>query len=614
MNVSRRGYYTTEYIDHKVKGTPRSMPSPTSQHHSVRDDTSEQPSKHLRFDLPSATPSVVEIIAHPDDLPEDITPAQLNYLHKGQVQQERPRNSVSYDNYYKPSRQQQRHVDPDLLEDVASLTHTEEMFFDEKRPRQQPEPIEYKGYYIDQKKRFDEAEFVKPRMYTHKTFKDVFRSDIVEDRYNPIDLVFEDPQEIRELEQKRKLRRAVKNFSKRIGGNEYESYDYHAQQAMEEERIAAEKERQEKKAQKALEKARKKEKRKSLKLSLFPKKPTVRPEAEEKEEEEDVFVKVPDDDLNEEGAPVHNKKLQKVKEKLSQAKRQLEDNYFDNYNKNVEENELMKSNKAAVEAVERAETANDTPALGPNSNFNPVWNYLLSFLVYNQVNLQQSEPTEFEAPPNKIVEVVEPKTKKLRAVAIKDKSLAKKNKKKFNLQPYKQVFQNWNQPASAYLAGQRVPKKGDVVLNVQVEQYNTSFDQASDFPEEHVVLYDDDDEVDDELVFDPKSGTFLPRSRGASTMTKLPSFSSMNYSAPAQIILNVMGLIKSIGILRKIFAPIDIIGETFPGVQTVVILIELVIFLWLLYEVSRLVDALCMAVKAVCAPMIAIGKFMNRIV
>ena len=62
-----------------------------------------------------------------------------------------------------------------------------------------------------------------------------------------------------------------------------------------------------------------------------------------------------------------------------------------------------------------------------------------------------------------------------------------------------------------------------------------------------------------------------------------------------------------------IFAPIDIIAENFPSLQTFVILIELAIFMWLLYELSLLIDALCMMVKAVCAPMIAMGRFMNRI-
>lgn len=66
--------------------------------------------------------------------------------------------------------------------------------------------------------------------------------------------------------------------------------------------------------------------------------------------------------------------------------------------------------------------------------------------------------------------------------------------------------------------------------------------------------------------------------------------------------------------MKMLFAPIDIIGEFIPGLQGVVVFIELVLFVWILYELSRLVDALCMMIKAFCAPMIAVGRFMNRVV
>lgn len=634
MNVSRHGYYTTEYIDHRRHGSPRtsSTPatlsptggSPTSMQFS--DDVSAQPSKHLRFDLPSQTPSEIDVGAHPDALPEDITPAQLTYIHKGQVQQERPRASVSYDNYYRPSRKQPavQYVpfeDPSISDEV-SLAHTEKLLFDERRPRKREEPMEYKGYYIDQKKRFDEAEFVKPRLYTHKTFKDIFKTDTIEERYNPIDLVFEDPQEQRDLEQKRKFTRTVRNLLKKIAGSEYESYDYHRQQALDEERQALERERQERKAEKALEKSKKKEKRKRLgflskRSAAQTKEDSTKEDNTKEQEEDDVFVKTTeaDSENDEEVAVANGKRLRNnIKEKLSLARKQLGDNYFDNYAKNVEETELMRNNRAVADAMDQEHGRNDEYALGPNSNFHPVWNYLLSFLVYSQPTGNGDTPREMEAPPNKIVEVTEPDTKKQRALAVKEKNPGRKLKKKLDLLPYKQVLQNWNQPASAYLAGQRVAKRGDSARNLQVEQYEPSIPSVNEFPEEHVVFYEDDGMVDDELVYDPKTGTFLPAARAPMMATNGSKFSNLNYITPARVMLSLLDLIKSIELMKRVLRPVDMIGERFPSAQTFVILVELVIFLWLLYELSLLIDAICMAVKAVCAPMIAIGKFMNKIV
>lgn len=85
-------------------------------------------------------------------------------------------------------------------------------------------------------------------------------------------------------------------------------------------------------------------------------------------------------------------------------------------------------------------------------------------------------------------------------------------------------------------------------------------------------------------------------------------------NAPIVVVSTWINLIKRIQIMKMLFAPIDIIGEFIPGLQGVVVFIELVLFVWILYELSRLVDALCMMIKAFCAPMIAVGRFMNRVV
>lgn len=76
----------------------------------------------------------------------------------------------------------------------------------------------------------------------------------------------------------------------------------------------------------------------------------------------------------------------------------------------------------------------------------------------------------------------------------------------------------------------------------------------------------------------------------------------------------ITGLIHKIKLLRSLFAPIDVVAERFPAVQTFVIFFELFVFFWLLYEVSLLIEAICMIVRTFCAPMIAFGRLMNKIV
>lgn len=617
MNVSRNGYYTSEYIDHRIHGTPL---SPLSGQFSVGEPLPKE--KNLRFDLPSLISSSTSR-TNPDDLPEDITPAQLNYLHKGQAPTlQRPRPSVSYDNYYRKSQKpKSRPVDDDLFGDQASSTNTEEILFHEPKARSIEDHNEYTGYYIDQKKRYDRAEFVKPKIYTHKTFKDVFKADVVDERYNPIDLVFEDPQEIQELEQKKKFTRAMKTVQKRMGYDDYDSYDYYTQQKLDEERRLIEQEKEKKRLEKERikqEKQAKKSGKKGLKLSLL-KKLTPPPE-----EEKEVFVENPDGDsdveIGEESPEKKKKNISKnLKMKWKLAKKQLGDNYFDNYAKNVGEKPLgdhppVEEEAPQVEYVEEEQVVPTRHGVGPNENFNPFWNYLLSYLVYELP--QAHSQAAVESPAGKIVEIVEHEVAREEKPAKKRKTKAKLSKEKSGPKmkislPYKEVLKNWNQPADMVFSGQRGQKLRELVpMDHTNESFDVVSDMSSDYPEEHLIYYDDEDSLDDELIYDPETGTLVPVSRAQSA----GAFSAIHSGTPLKIILNVNQLIKSIKIMKIIFAPIDVISEIFPNAQTLVILVELVIFMWMLYELSLLIDAICMAVKAVCAPMIAIGKFMNRIV
>lgn len=767
MNVSRTGYYTSEYIDHRINGTPRNFRTPEPQQFS-RDENVR--TKSIRFNLPSSE-SEIDVIADPDDLPEDITPAQLTYLHKseGQTIQKYSRRShtvdgangsANYDNYYRTTKQKSSLPDDDLFDDGISSTHTEEMFFHKPNPKLKQQKAEYKGYYMDQKKRYDEAEFIKPRNYKHKTFKDVFNEDRHDDdNYNPIDIVFEDSEKVREIEQKKKFMRAVRTVLTRLGKDDYDSYDYYTQQQLEkekqrsreirkkeQERIrinseleqsrstkaaavehkrlekeeaveqkrmakeeAAEMKRLKKKEAAELkrldkEQARANKKKSKLKPGMFKppaaenvdsEDPDVRSVPDSQEVVNDIFVDHYGSDYEDDPQHVSNKNLRKnLKKKWHLAKKQLGENYFDNYAKLIEEEELAKKrlnfNEMLIldeaEYTEKKEQLevnehdyNDKEPIhvtaleryvGPNSNFNPYWNYILSFLVYNQ---QGGLESNVEGPTEKVVEVVEPeegkttdqKVNKKNKKAGKSKASVEKHRQKkengkgytkrklasqgfafnlpkapkINLQPAKAVFTNWNTPASAFFTGQHLSDLRELVVSPRDQLMKEPLIDENGYPIEHTIMYEGSD-VEEELIYDPDSDEFKPLNRAnmlendglisllgglvaplgllnellMGDSVVVSQFNNLHVGAPLKVILNINQLIKRIRFLKIVFAPIDVISEMYPSTQTIVILLELVIFMWLLYELSLLIDAICMAVKAVCAPMIAIGKFMNRIV
>lgn len=694
--------------------------------------------KSLRFDLPSIE-SDFKVNADPDDLPEDITPAQLTYLHKPErlpIQKQSRRSpkkaniSANYSNYYRKTNQPSTLPDDDLFEDLASSTNTEEMLFHERKQKAKPQTIEYEGYYMDQKKRYDEAEFVKPRNYKHKTFKYVFNADRQDDdNYNPIDIVFEDPEKLREMEQKKKFMRAVRTVLAKLGKVDYDSYDYHTQQLLEKERRQAQeaRERQQEEArlvseakleqielakgataeQKRIERENAAEEKRMKKqeageqkrseketarakkskskfrtaiLKLPPGKSLVSeepdvikvPQGPEGEVVKDVFVD--DNDSDYENDPQHppNKTLRKnIKKKWRQAKKQLGENYFDNYARKIEEEELAKrnlpivydeasmtENKEENDHIEANEgDMNNVPKdaerhVGPNSSFNPYWNYILSYLVYEKPG--SSFGSEVDAPADKIVEVVEPekgkkqktsnqikeaKVEKSKHRRAKEKRVNRNGKipslgfafnlpkaPKLSLQPAKSVFRNWNTPAPAFFAGRRLSDQRELAMVSPGGQHlERPLVDEHGYPFEHTIIYDGSD-VDEELIYDPDSGEFKPLSHmmeeddglmnvnGSVVIKQKPAFHNLHVGAPLTIVLNINQLIKKIRLLKILFAPIDVISELYPSTQTIVVLLELGIFMWMLYEVSLLIDALCMTVRAVCAPMIAIGKFMNRIV
>lgn len=601
MNVSNSAYFTSEYLDKKGSRSPRYMPSRSD----IRHMPSPQENSARNSPVPRSAPE------SPDHLDEVITPAQLNYLHKS-----RQRAPVDYNAYYT---RKYRHSEPrhnrhktylydDDDDDDASSFRTDDL--DSIIEHQKTKPYEFNGYYIDQQRRYDAARDLKPKMFTHKAFMDVFEKD-KDDRISPADVVFTNREAAdQQPKQRKKFSEAMKKFQKKLGANDYESIDY------------------------------------------FSNKRT------EKKNDQDLFVDTVSDDSDVDSPSqvdhTPNKKLRRaMKKKWQGAKRAVGEDYYENYQRALatkERKKLVKANKtnAAKEENNAYQSQEDLGSMshnsnqedlwlqpseepsvkpmnkgkegtganmGPNERFHPLWNYMLSWLVYerDQQNSQNSS--------GKIVELDNGDNHSGDSLQRKDLVPAKKGKnrkrKLQGLKNYKALVLKWNLPASAVFDG-GYPQTQN--MGGQLSSRST-IGSVSTHPEmtypEYLELSEDD--LGDELLYNAEEGTHGPYIRSPPTsadamLVKNETIGGrLHEGGPTKIISNINQLIKSIKIMKIVFAPIDVIAENFPSTQTFVILLELLIFVWMLYELSLLIDALCMAVKAVCAPMIAVGRFMNRI-
>lgn len=602
MNVTSKGYYTTQYLDNvtrkRYRGTevdsdngyfnqpqsrpsspgirehiagdksPRSMRSltPVGDENLLRSPVSpgftKSPSRNgsplgspVLENLPTVSRTLGSSIGSedydPDYLEQEITPAQLHRLQN--------RNTA----LYQPHRVRRDQV----------IIHGQQG----KQGKQVKQPTSEDEYYIKQKQRYDQSLY-KPKFYTHKTFRDVFEDEKNNtDKYNPMEFVFDDPGSRNEQEQNQKLKKALRILQTKMGKDNYKQYDYYQKMSGPQ------------RAQKPV--------------------PTSR-NADVRDNDENNF----NDNIyitEEENKQLKkNKNFKNVfKRKMKKAKNDL----ASDYNNSIKGPELIMETDSTSQPIvlepEEEQTPITTQPTQPNqpdqeTNFLPLWSYILSWLVYDQTNIPaiQEEP------------VIDTKTKS------KTRPLRNRIDMKNFRRNYQGVVSNWNQPVST------VFKNGKPIDSMPLVRNNRGMidsELLNNASQEFVIEVDDDyDDYDEEFYYNPTSKQ-LEQQPEASYLSYFPT--SMldrttnrglidTSNGPVAIISNINTLIKNIKVMRIIFAPIDIIALHFPNLQTVVILVELVIFLWILYELSLLIDALCMMVKAVCAPMIAMGRFMNRIV
>lgn len=614
MNVTSKGYYTSNYLNNVTRNRQVGLPDnerkqydyfsrPLNRQHSPRTATTV-----TGDNSPNSARSRTPVARSRTPLSRPRTPSQMNDAKGGSVPGS-PLSSSGVENFGEnvgkvsgPNSGSKEKViyDPDYLEqeitpaELNILQNKNSRHYSNKVPRDKAlingkvvrQTVQYPrgDYYIKQKQRYDESPY-KPKFYTHKTFREVFEDEQeLLEKYNPMESVFDDPEAKREQEQSQRFKRAFKTIQNKLGKDNYNDYDYY----------------------------------KNINMSSNDKR--------------DVFINAAgtisanDDDENDLNNKIYlteeekkqfkkNKNFKNVwRRKLKKASKELCEEYSNNLdylNGRVEN--ISTAEPIVLEPEESKDIGNASTSPSANAEFHPLWNYILSWLVYDQT----------ETPAYKEEPVVNNN--------LRSKMSMNKDNVKFDFRNIKKNYQGvvdkWAQPASALFNNGQIPQNqkslmrrlgGGPVLSAPPGLLD-------DLSQEFIIEVDDvDDEesyLGEELYYDPSSRQ-LQRNPPTSFSSLYPQtrFNKQRRNSilesskgPVAIISNLNTLIKNIKIMRIIFAPIDIIAMNFPNLQTLVIMIELVIFLWLLYELSLLIDALCMMVKAVCAPMIAMGRFMNRI-
>ena len=623
MNVTSKGYYTSDYLNNVTRNRHVGLPDnerkqydyfsrSQNRAHSPRTSTSITGDRS-----PSSTRSRTPVARSRTPLSRPRTPSQMNDAKGARPQGSEssslpgsPLSSPIVENFNSTTGKASGTMDaskedviydPDYLEqgitpaELNVLQNKNSRSYPQKIPRDKAlingksirQPVKYSqgDYYIKQKQRYDDSPY-KPKFYTHKTFRDVFEDEQeLLEKYNPMESVFDDPEAKREQDQSQRFKRAIKTIQTKLGKDNYNEYDYYKNR------------------------------------DISP------------NERRDIFINATatntanDDDENDLNNKIYlteeerkqlkkNKNFKNVwKRKLKKASKELGKDYSNNLNyPNGKIEDIPTAEPIVLEPEEPRGIGN----LGTSSNnspeFHPLWNYILSWLVYDQ-----TEPPACQEEPIANNNFRSKMKHGMNKDAVKfDMRNIKKN--------YKGVVNRWGQPASALFNNGQIPRnQKSLMRNLGGSVIAAPPGLLDDLSQEFVIEVDDgnDEEsyVDEELYYDPTSrqlqrnpptsfSSLYPQTR----LNKQRRQSILDSSkGPVAIISNLNTLIKNIKIMRIIFAPIDIIAMNFPNLQTLVIMIELVIFLWLLYELSLLIDALCMMVKAVCAPMIAMGRFMNRI-
>lgn len=474
----------------------------------------------------------------------------------------------------------------------------------------------FSGFYIDQEKKIEESKKQNFLMsaYTAKTHRDVFQED--EHHISPIEDVFDEKGDNKD--DKLTLRNV---FKKNTSSKEYDYYEERDRLNREQEKLEA---GDESNKQDDTEGSQEQELRKQnrirnvmnrfkIKKKVYT--PVLNPDGTVVEEHGYVLVEKP------------NGKREFVKRKKIFPEEFTEELPMEAGDETLSEGESLAGNSESSGSVDDNAAVASVAAEG--LGIAPVLGYLGSWVSYAVSSIptiasaamtgagygsETQQPDELpEAPePIDVVEVEEKKPVGWKK--IKDMGATTKTRWQALQQPANHLFNGGFSAAEAAAIKRAQEKQRQ--KNMEILRQKAHYDKNTneiyiDYEEGEVVMETIYRDEDTEQI---KGGDPLVEDFSSLQSTTSSPASSNEPASPVQIISNIAEAIKSIKIMRILFAPIDVIAEAFPNLQTIVILIELIIFVWILYELSLLVDALCMMVKAICAPMIAIGKFMNRVI
>lgn len=101
------------------------------------------------------------------------------------------------------------------------------------------------------------------------------------------------------------------------------------------------------------------------------------------------------------------------------------------------------------------------------------------------------------------------------------------------------------------------------------------------------------------------------RTLKAAPETEAELGSPLEEGPAARLVSHFVNASRSCARLSYILVPVDAIADAFPSLQSIVVVIELFLLLWLLYQLSILVETLAIAVKAFCMPVIMICRLMG---
>lgn len=69
--------------------------------------------------------------------------------------------------------------------------------------------------------------------------------------------------------------------------------------------------------------------------------------------------------------------------------------------------------------------------------------------------------------------------------------------------------------------------------------------------------------------------------------------------------------LRQLARMSFILRPIDAIADMAPGLEAPVIILEMIIMMWLLYELSIVLEAVISVIKRVCQPAIMLGRLLG---